>query len=156
MYIYLIVHHVYLFDSPSCVFSCFDYHHLNILDSPSCIFICFVCYVYLIIFIFTARNVGQYCEHWHLVCVTNSGGSKGGGVRWGGGGVLTPPPPLSGKYNVLVNKEYVWLATQYVTLRRPRICLESLLEHFIFLHFLGGGPPNPPQGKVATHKYSHH
>ena len=25
----------------------------------------------------------------------------------------------------------------------PRIGLESLLEHFIFLNFLGGGPPNP-------------
>ena len=34
--------------------------------------------------------------------------------------------------------------------------LESLLEHFIFTHFLGGGPPNPPSGNVATHKYSHH
>ena len=38
----------------------------------------------------------------------------------------------------------------------PRIGLESLLEHFIFLNFLGGGPPNPPQGEVATRKYSHH
>ena len=35
-------------------------------------------------------------------------------------------------------------------------CLESLLEHFIFTKFLGGGPPNPPPGKVTTHKYSHH
>ena len=33
--------------------------------------------------------------------------------------------------------------------------LESLIEHFIFLNFLGGGP-NPPQGKVTTHKYSHY
>ena len=40
-----------------------------------------------------------------------------------------------------------------VTLSRPSICLESLLEPFIFLNFLGGGPPN---AKVATHKYSHH
>ena len=38
-----------------------------------------------------------------------------------------------------------------VTLSRTRICLESLLEHFIFLNF-----PNPPQGKVANHQYSHH
>ena len=29
------------------------------------------------------------------------------------------------------------------------------LSHFIFLNFLGGGPTNPPQGKVPTHKYSH-
>ena len=36
---------------------------------------------------------------------------------------------------------------QNVTLSRTRICLESLLEHFIFLNF----PPNPPQGKVANH-----
>ena len=43
-----------------------------------------------------------------------------------------------------------------VTLSRTRICLESLLEHFIFLNFLGGGAPNPPQGKVTNHKYSHH
>ena len=43
-----------------------------------------------------------------------------------------------------------------VTLSRPRIVIESLLEHFIFLNFLGGGPPNPPQGEVATHKYLHH
>ena len=27
-------------------------------------------------------------------------------------------------------------------LSRHRIGLESLLEHFIFLNFLGGGPPN--------------
>ena len=38
----------------------------------------------------------------------------------------------------------------------PRIGLESHLAHFIFLNFLGGAPPNPPQGEVATHKYSHH
>ena len=34
-----------------------------------------------------------------------------------------------------------------------------VLEHFIFLNFLGGGPPNPPpppQEKVANHQYSHH
>ena len=37
-----------------------------------------------------------------------SGGSKGGS-----GGPDPPPPPLSGKYNVLVNNEYVWLATQF-------------------------------------------
>ena len=37
---------------------------------------------------------------------------------------------------------------QLLTLSRPRIGLESLLEHLIF--------PNPPQGKVTTHKYSHH
>ena len=37
-----------------------------------------------------------------------------------------------------------------VTLSRPRIVIESLLEHFIFLNFLGGGPPNPQQGEVAT------
>ena len=44
-----------------------------------------------------------------------------------------------------------------VTLSRTRIWLESLLEDFIFLiNFLGGGPPNPPQGKFANHKYSHH
>ena len=43
-----------------------------------------------------------------------------------------------------------------VTLSRPRIVIESLLEHFIFINFLGGGPPNPPQEEVATHKYSHH
>ena len=43
-----------------------------------------------------------------------------------------------------------------VTLSRPRILIESLLEHFIFLNFLGGGPPNPPQGEVATNKYLHH
>ena len=43
-----------------------------------------------------------------------------------------------------------------VTLSRPRIVIESLLEHFIFLHFLGGGPPNPPQGEVYTHKYFNH
>ena len=43
-----------------------------------------------------------------------------------------------------------------VTLSRPRIVIESLLEHFIFPNFLGGGPPNPPQGKVAAHQYSHH
>ena len=42
-----------------------------------------------------------------------------------------------------------------VTLSRPRIVIESLLEHFIFLNFLGGAPPNPPQGEVATHKYLH-
>ena len=30
------------------------------------------------------------------------------------------------------------------------IGLESLLEHFIFLNFLGGGPPNPPNGEGAT------
>ena len=36
------------------------------------------------------------------------------------------------------------------------VSLESLLEHVIFLNFLGGAPPNPPQGEVATHKYSHH
>ena len=35
------------------------------------------------------------------------------------------------------------------------VSLESLLEHFIFLNFLGGAPPNPPQGEVATHKYLH-
>ena len=43
-----------------------------------------------------------------------------------------------------------------VTLSRTIICLESLIEHFIFLNVLGGGPPNPPQGKVTNHKYSHH
>ena len=43
-----------------------------------------------------------------------------------------------------------------LTLSRPRICLESLQEHFIFLNYLGGGPPKPPQGEVATNKYSHH
>ena len=43
-----------------------------------------------------------------------------------------------------------------VTLSRTRICLESLLEHFIFLHFLGGEPPNPPQGEDTNHNYSHH
>ena len=43
-----------------------------------------------------------------------------------------------------------------LTLSRPRIDLESLLEHFIFLNFLGGVPPNPPQREVATQKYSHH
>ena len=37
-----------------------------------------------------------------------------------------------------------------------RIGIESLLEHFIFQNFLGGGPPIPPQGEVTTHKYSHH
>ena len=42
-----------------------------------------------------------------------------------------------------------------VTLSRPRIVIESLLEHFIFLNVLGG-TPNPPQGEVATHKYLHH
>ena len=36
------------------------------------------------------------------------------------------------------------------------VSLESLLEHVIFLNFLGGTPPNPPQGEIATHKYSHH
>ena len=34
------------------------------------------------------------------------------------------------------------------TLSGPRIVIESLLEHFIFLNFLGGGPPNPPHGEV--------
>ena len=72
----------------------------------------------------------------------------------GGSGVLTPPPPLSGKYNVLVNKEYVD-SLHNVTLSRPRIVIESLLEHFIFINFLGGGP-KPPQGEVPTHKYLHH
>ena len=43
-----------------------------------------------------------------------------------------------------------------VILSRPRIVIESLLEHFIFLNFLGGGPPNPPQAEVPTHKYLHH
>ena len=43
-----------------------------------------------------------------------------------------------------------------VTLSRTRIVIESLLEHYIFLHFLGGAPPNPPQGEITTHKYSHH
>ena len=33
-----------------------------------------------------------------------------------------------------------------LTLSRPRIGLESLLEHFIVLNFLGGG-------EVATQKY---
>ena len=42
-----------------------------------------------------------------------------------------------------------------VTLSRPIIVIESLLEHFIFLNFLGGGP-NPPQGEVATNKYLHY
>ena len=39
---------------------------------------------------------------------------------------------------------------------RPRIPvgLESLLEHFIFLNFLGEGPPNPQQEEVATHKFT--
>ena len=44
----------------------------------------------------------------------------------------------------------------YYNSSRPRICLDSLQEHFIFLNFLGGGPQNPPQGEVAAHKYSHH
>ena len=43
-----------------------------------------------------------------------------------------------------------------VTLSRPRIVIESLLEHFKFINFLGGRPPNPPQGEVATHKYVYH
>ena len=30
-----------------------------------------------------------------------------------------------------------------VALSRPRIVIESLPEHFIFLHFLGGGPQTP-------------
>ena len=43
------------------------------------------------------------------------------------------------------------------TLSRPRIVIESLLEHFIFLNFRGGGPtPKPPQGEFPTHKYLHH
>ena len=33
-----------------------------------------------------------------------------------------------------------------VTLSRPRIQIESLLEHYIFLNF---------QGEIDTHKYSH-
>ena len=37
-----------------------------------------------------------------------------------------------------------------------KIGLESFLEHFIFLNFLGGGFLNPPQGEVATQKFSHH
>ena len=37
-----------------------------------------------------------------------------------------------------------------VTLSRTRICLESLLEHFIFLNFLGGGPPNPRKERLLT------
>ena len=50
---------------------------------------------------------------------TNIGDPGGGGVRGtvqtlaiqrGSGG--PDPPPLSGIYHVLVNKEYVWLATQ--------------------------------------------
>ena len=41
---------------------------------------------------------------------TNSGDPGGGG---GAGGPDPPPPPLSGIYHVLVNKEYVWLATQF-------------------------------------------
>ena len=37
------------------------------------------------------------------------------------------------------------------------IGLESLLEYFIFLRFLGGGrTPNPPQEKIITHEFSHH
>ena len=36
-----------------------------------------------------------------------------GGFRGGGSGGPDPPPPVSGIYNVLVNKEYVWLATQF-------------------------------------------
>ena len=43
-----------------------------------------------------------------------------------------------------------------VTLSRLRIVIESLLEHFIFLNFLGGAPPNPPQGELPTHEYLHH
>ena len=36
-----------------------------------------------------------------------------------------------------------------VILIRPRIVIESLLEHFIFINLLvGGGPSNPPQGEV--------
>ena len=38
----------------------------------------------------------------------------------------------------------------------PRKGLESLLEHVIFLNFLGGGPQTPPQGEVPTHKCSHY
>ena len=40
-----------------------------------------------------------------------------------------------------------------VTLSRPRIVIESLVEHYIFLNW--GSTPNPPQGEIATHKYSH-
>ena len=36
------------------------------------------------------------------------------------------------------------------------IGLESLLEYFIFLSFLVGGPPKPPQGEITTHEFSHH
>ena len=43
-----------------------------------------------------------------------------------------------------------------MTFSRPRICLESLLEHFIFQNCLVEEPPNPPQGEFATPKYSHH
>ena len=43
-----------------------------------------------------------------------------------------------------------------LTLSRPRIGLESLLEHFIFLNFQGEHPTNSPQGQVDAHKYSHH
>ena len=42
----------------------------------------------------------------------------------------------------------------YLTTNPIKVGLESLLDHFIFLNFLGG--PNPPQGTIATHKYSHH
>ena len=40
-----------------------------------------------------------------------------------------------------------------VTLSRPRIVIESLLEHFIFLNFLGGGPPKPPAFTIPI--YTH-
>ena len=37
------------------------------------------------------------------------------------------------------------------------IGLESLLEYFIFLSFLGGEPlPPPPQGEAISHEFSHH
>ena len=35
-----------------------------------------------------------------------------------------------------------------VTLSRPRIVIESLLEHFIFLNFLGGAPQTPRKERL--------
>ena len=58
-------------------------------------------------------------------------------------------------YYICIIKEFT-INIYLSTLSRPRIGLESLLEHFIFLNVLGGGPPNPPQGELATHRYSHH
>ena len=53
------------------------------------------------------------------------------------------PPPPQGEIDAHKYSHYK-ISNPPFTNPNPRICLELLLEHFIFLNFLGGGPPNTP------------